>query len=35
MTLWKGLEAVTGVHCQQASSVWQYCLGVLSQGDDA
>lgn len=29
------LEAVTSVHCQQASSAWQYCLGVLSQGDDA
>lgn len=28
------LESVTSVH-YQASSAWQYCLGVLSQGDVA
>lgn len=25
------LEAVTNVDCQQGSSAWQHCLGVLLQ----
>lgn len=27
------LEAVTSMHCQQASRTWQHCLGVSAQGE--